>query len=970
MSYKYRIDLGTGRLNDPRLYKGGGGDAAYYKEANRLYGKQADTAEFMLNIGKQYLPGATADYAAQTQKFFDQGYEDRMAGKAGQTAQSAIDQNNDAMRRDMARYGINPASGKWSSAANTAAIQGSALKAGAINQARDAIENKRFGVAKDFYSNLVGMPSDAAAMAGQAASGMAGIGANKAAAEQQESAGWGQAIGLGAQAFGMFKDGGQVEKKPEEPSWRQAMLRKMLGYGLAGQAADKIQPDARKKQLEEELRKQTGYKDGGCVGKNDGVRLFRGGMAGRGGLFTANNYQAPPQPVPQQGGGMGQGLAQGLRAGSKVKDAVTGAGADKLLGGMSRGLSGIADTTGISGVAETALGAAGAGGEQAAMLVAQNAGLDGATALTSQALGAGTAAAGEAAAIASPALAGVATALPWIGAAAAVGSMLGLFADGGEVKRHDATDGGEVKGPGTETSDDVPAWLSTGEFVVNAEAVKAPGVKEMLEHINDAGLRKREAKEGEPKFGIGGYLGSFAGGLAGGYQIGQGIKNAKEDRELRRQEHEFRKQDQEIRRQEAEDRKQERELNRTERERLAGEREARKTFDQNYADKMAQAEEMSSGKPTYLVGEEGNLTVWGTKDGADKAAQLNAFIKQMETPSAPADPTNVVELRRQKIDGDNVFYNNVWPKMRAEYAKIYGLDKALEHDKTLREASLKNMNTRIMEALALERSGDKAGAVKKWSESFNRDVDNGLFTDVELQKDGNVRMVMRDQFGKTVDDKTVPYPNLLAIAKGVVGSEQSRLETIVKETEKEKGEAETKMFNTDVAAAYKANKGRMPSEGALTELATKHKIPVTTVLDAFAKLDASKAGAEAHRANAEQSRAAAGKYRADADATKAGGGGKPLTPSDHMARLKYGTEQLQLMFGVKVDSLTGKMDGTLADKAAYAKSLAEVESRIRAGEEPGAAFASVYERVRRGSAVDVIKTPQSGKKDYSNLWKQ
>lgn len=917
MSYKYRIDLGTGRLNDPRLYKGGGGDAAYYDEANRLYGQQADTANFMLNIGKKYLPGATADYAAQTQKFFDQGYEDRMAGKAGQTAQSAIDQNNDAMRRNMARYGINPASGKWSSAANTAAIQGSALKAGAINQARDAIENKRFGVAKDFYSNLVGMPSDAAAMAGQAASGMAGIGANKAAAEQQESAGWGQAIGLGAQAF-----------------------------------------------------EQTGYKDGGCVGKKDGVRLFRGGMAGRGGLFTANNYQAPPQPVPQQGGGMGQGLAQGLRAGSKVKDAVTGAGADKLLGGMSRGLSGIADTTGISGVAETALGAAGAGGEQAAMLVAQNAGLDGATALTSQALGAGTAAAGEAAAIASPALAGVATALPWIGAAAAVGSMLGLFADGGEVKRHDATDGGEVKGPGTETSDDVPAWLSTGEFVVNAEAVKAPGVKEMLEHINDAGLRKREAKEGEPKFGIGGYLGSFAGGLAGGYQIGQGIKNAKEDRELRRQEHEFRKQDQEIRRQEAEDRKQERELNRTERERLAGEREARKTFDQNYADKMAQAEEMSSGKPTYLVGEEGNLTVWGTKDGADKAAQLNAFIKQMETPSAPADPTNVVELRRQKIDGDNVFYNNVWPKMRAEYAKIYGLDKALEHDKTLREASLKNMNTRIMEALALERSGDKAGAVKKWSESFNRDVDNGLFTDVELQKDGNVRMVMRDQFGKTVDDKTVPYPNLLAIAKGVVGSEQSRLETIVKETEKEKGEAETKMFNTDVAAAYKANKGRMPSEGALTELATKHKIPVTTVLDAFAKLDASKAGAEEHRANAEQSRAAAGKYRADADATKAGGGGKPLTPSDHMARLKYGTEQLQLMFGVKVDSLTGKMDGTLADKAAYAKSLAEVESRIRAGEEPGAAFASVYERVRRGSAVDVIKTPQSGKKDYSNLWKQ
>ena len=53
--------------------------------------------------------------------------------------------------------------------------------------------------------------------------------------------------------------------------------------------------------------------------------------------------------------------------------------------------------------------------------------------------------------------------------------------------------GGEVDGPGTETSDDIPAWLSDGEYVLNAEAVKMVG-KGKLEKINEAGLAKRDGK--------------------------------------------------------------------------------------------------------------------------------------------------------------------------------------------------------------------------------------------------------------------------------------------------------------------------------------------------------------------------------------------------------------------------------------------------------------------------------------------
>tara|TARA_B100001939_G_scaffold344806_1_gene360028 strand:+ start:1058 stop:2398 length:1341 start_codon:yes stop_codon:yes gene_type:complete len=47
------------------------------------------------------------------------------------------------------------------------------------------------------------------------------------------------------------------------------------------------------------------------------------------------------------------------------------------------------------------------------------------------------------------------------------------FAEGGEVL--DMRDGGESEGPGTGTSDDIPAMLSDGEFVMTAKAVRNAG---------------------------------------------------------------------------------------------------------------------------------------------------------------------------------------------------------------------------------------------------------------------------------------------------------------------------------------------------------------------------------------------------------------------------------------------------------------------------------------------------------------
>ena len=67
--------------------------------------------------------------------------------------------------------------------------------------------------------------------------------------------------------------------------------------------------------------------------------------------------------------------------------------------------------------------------------------------------------------------------------------------------------GGYVSGPGTSTSDSIPAYLSKGEFVVRAAAVRQYGV-DFLRAIN--GLRMNPSRmNGVPKFALGGLVEGF-----------------------------------------------------------------------------------------------------------------------------------------------------------------------------------------------------------------------------------------------------------------------------------------------------------------------------------------------------------------------------------------------------------------------------------------------------------------------------
>lgn len=65
------------------------------------------------------------------------------------------------------------------------------------------------------------------------------------------------------------------------------------------------------------------------------------------------------------------------------------------------------------------------------------------------------------------------------------------YEEGGPVL--DARRGGALRGPGTETSDSIPALLSKGEYVLNADAVKIAG-KKKLDKMNEAGLKRRALK--------------------------------------------------------------------------------------------------------------------------------------------------------------------------------------------------------------------------------------------------------------------------------------------------------------------------------------------------------------------------------------------------------------------------------------------------------------------------------------------
>jgi hypothetical protein len=90
-------------------------------------------------------------------------------------------------------------------------------------------------------------------------------------------------------------------------------------------------------------------------------------------------------------------------------------------------------------------------------------------------------------------------------AAASETSSLGGGGGGGEG----FATGGYVRGSGSGTSDSIPAWLSNGEFVIRAAAVKQYGLS-FLRAVNGMRLNPSRMKLGMPAFAMGGLVDTSA----------------------------------------------------------------------------------------------------------------------------------------------------------------------------------------------------------------------------------------------------------------------------------------------------------------------------------------------------------------------------------------------------------------------------------------------------------------------------
>lgn len=108
--------------------------------------------------------------------------------------------------------------------------------------------------------------------------------------------------------------------------------------------------------------------------------------------------------------------------------------------------------------------------------------------------------------------------------AAAPRSTWSGYARGGMIDSQASL--GDVRGPGTDRSDSIPIRASDGEFVLNAEAVKALG-KANVEAINLVGRLRQAAKAPEPG------LEMAHGGKVAGYDRGGHVKDTKKRKPLK-----------------------------------------------------------------------------------------------------------------------------------------------------------------------------------------------------------------------------------------------------------------------------------------------------------------------------------------------------------------------------------------------------------------------------------------------------
>ena len=474
-----------------RLYfKGGdGGGQVKYDNLEKLYEEQTASARLLRGIAEANLPGATEAYVGEVQNVLAPDFAERRANLAGADMASANAMERAATERNLASMGVNPNDPRFAGSMRSTQLSNAARMAAGKNLTRNEADQYQLNVAKDAVGTFTGQSNNAATQMGNAATGLGSVYSSQAtqkmAQDQQQSSAVGNAVVGGLMAYSMFKDGGKVNgiglKKVE---------RHMLGGSAGSQQSN--QGFFQMQQIAPPPVAQAPQQQQGSIVNPATMAAMK--------KIADNN--------PEIGVGIDRA---GSAIAEKAADVYT-----SIVGPQSQSGAGVEVVdAAIKPVSEVAAAAPAASEavSAAAMAGLQDAGLATAAGTVAEGAGAGAAIAAEGAAAGS--LMGVVgAALPWVGAAYAVGSLLDWWNEGGQVgtqnkgmseaeamrrfsdafnagEVNDLRAGGDVPGEWRENVDTVPALLVEGEGVLNAEAMALGGEK-VMEDLNAKGIALRE----------------------------------------------------------------------------------------------------------------------------------------------------------------------------------------------------------------------------------------------------------------------------------------------------------------------------------------------------------------------------------------------------------------------------------------------------------------------------------------------
>lgn len=482
-------------------FKGGGGGSAKYDNLEGLYQEQANSARLLREQAEANLPGAVQSYVNETQQVLDPGYADKQAGIAAADLAGANAQERASTTRSLASMGVNPNDPRFAGSLRATETNNAARMAAGKNASRQAANNYQINVAKDAVGTFTGQSNQAATQMGNASSGLGSTYASQANMNANQSAqqanAVGSLVGAGIAGYGIAnqkKDGGRIVA----PRGLKRIEQHMMGGGVGSQQnqgffqMQQIAPPPTAQQ------QPQGNPVGSAIGTANTVN----------GLYKAG-AKAGGEKVAVQGAG-NAGAPSTAAAAKTAGDAAAATGATPAAttataaGGNAAAGTVAADTAGSVAASKVGEAVATKAVEAAVTDAGAGAALNAAApAATGSLLSSGAGAA----------LSAVSTAMPWIGAAYAVGSLLDLWNKGGEVgtqhqgvseaeatarfaaaeQRGDIKDiraGGKVPGEWQGNTDNVPALLTEEEHVLNAEASAMVG-HDTLDAMNKQGLALR-----------------------------------------------------------------------------------------------------------------------------------------------------------------------------------------------------------------------------------------------------------------------------------------------------------------------------------------------------------------------------------------------------------------------------------------------------------------------------------------------